>query len=343
LMYTSGTSGEPKSVMRSHANVLAAAQNAQRGFGYLGNDIMAIVMPLSHSSALTSQMVPLIAQGGTLVLLERFDIKDLLRTIRAEQVTCLRAVPAMLRLLLTTPEFCADHLPSLRLLMNSSASIDPATLNEVKRRFPTIEIVNSYGLTEASTCTMLPDAAIVTRPDSVGRPIDGIDMSVMDETGNPVEDGVEGEICVRGAHVFAGYRNRPEETDTAFRAGWFRTGDIGHRDAEGFYYLHGRLGEYINCGGRTFSAAEVEQCVLRVPDVSEAAVIAIAHRVLGHVAKAFVVPRQGAHPNPKTIINHCTRHLPSFKVPFSVKIVSEIPKSSTGKTLHRKLKEAAHD
>lgn len=343
LMYTSGTTREPKAVMRSHANVLAASQNSIRGFGYRDDDIISIVMPLSHSSALTSQMMPLIQLGGKLVLLNLFEVNNLIDVIRAEHVTCMRAVPAMLRLLLTSPLFCSTELPSLRLIINSSAAIDPSTYIAIKHRFDKIEVMNSYGLTEASTCTVLSDAMAHIRPDSIGTPIDGVNMCIMDQKGQHIEDQSEGEICIRGEHVFIGYRNRPDETRTVLTGGWLHTGDLGHRDVEGFYYLHGRMNEVINCGGRKFAPLEVENCILQLPEIAEVAVVGTTHRILGQVAKAFVVPKNQGTFDTKRVIHHCARNLASHKVPFYVEFVPNLPKSSTGKTLRRKLLEKPND
>jgi long-chain acyl-CoA synthetase len=339
LMYTSGTTGEPKGVMRSHANVRAASRNSIRGFGYCSDDVIAIVMPMSHSSALNSQMMPLIELGGTLVLLERFDVHGLLEAIRAERVTCMRAVPAMMRLLLTAPLFCCTELPSLRLLINSSDAINPDTYVAIKHRFGAVQVMNSYGLTEASTCTVLPDEVALLRSDSIGVPIDGVEMCVMDEQGRAVYDQSEGEICVRGEHVFIGYHHRSEATRAVLVDGWLHTGDHGHCDREGFYFLHGRKNDLISCGGRKFVPQEVETCILQLPEVADVAVVGTPHRILGQVVKAFVVPRDQAAVDTKRIIHHCARHMASHKIPFYVEFVSEIPKSTIGKILRRKLQE----
>jgi long-chain acyl-CoA synthetase len=339
LMYTSGTTGEPKGVMRSHANVLAAARNSTTGFGYRDSDVIAIVMPLSHSSALNSQMIPLLKLGGTVVLVNDFDVRRLLSIVENEQITCMRAVPTMMRMLLASPNFNSEALPSLRLLINSSAPIDAGTYREVKRRFPDIEVMNSYGLTEASTCTVLPDDMALSHAESVGRPIYGVEMCVRGEQGELLDCQEEGEIYVRGEHVFVGYHGRPEATRRALIDGWLRTGDFGHRDREGLYYLHGRKNDLINCGGRKFAPIEVETCISQMPEISEVAVIGTPHRTLGQVAKAFVVSSKQNGVDAKRVIQHCARHLPSYKLPFSVVFVPELPKSSTGKFLHRKLRE----
>lgn len=337
LMYTSGTTGEPKGVMRSHRNVRAASRNSIRGFGYHGDDVIAISMPLSHSSALNSQMMPLIELGGTLALVEKFDAARLLELIRAEGVTCMRAVPAMIRMLLALPDFQSEQLPTLRLLVNSSAPIDPHTYTELKRRFEAIQVMNSYGLTEASTCTVLPDELALSHPDSVGWPIEGVEMRVCDEEGAPAGDGAEGEIWIRGEHVFVGYRNQPEKTRAVLQDGWLHTGDLAHRDEQGLYFLHGRRDDVINCAGRKFAPIEVENCILQLDEVQEAAVVSAPHAVLGQVAKAYVVWKGVGAPDARAITRHCARNLPSHKVPFHVAFVPALPKNSTGKVLRRKL------
>lgn len=339
LMYTSGTIGKPKGAMRSHANARAASGNARRAFGYRHDDIIAIVMPLSHSSALVSQMLPMVEVGGTIVLVERFDAADLLARIGGQAVTCFRAVPATFKMLMVYPEFNADHLPSLRLLMNSSAAIEPKTHWDIKARFPEVDLVNSYGLTEASTCTILDDAMAQEHPDSIGVPISGVEMSVVDDAGCVVDDGIVGEIWVRGPHVCLGYHNLPAETEALFApGGWMRTGDMGHKDSQGLFYFHGRKADVINCGGRKYAPVEVENCILELKEVAEVAVLGVPHSVLGQVAKAFVVFRNHAIADRKAVTRHCARYLSSHKVPFYVESVDALPRNSLGKMLHRELK-----
>lgn len=343
FMYTSGTIGKPKGAMRSHANARAASGNARRAFGYRHEDVIAIVMPLSHSSALVSQMLPMIEVGGTAVLVERFDAVDLLARIRRRTVTCFRAVPATFKMLMVYPEFHADYLPSLRLLMNSSAAIESQTHLAIKERFPNVELVNSYGLTEASTCTILSDTIALEHPDSIGVSIPGVEMAVMDDEGCSVEDGLTGEIWVRGPHVCLGYHRLPVETEALFApGGWLKTGDMGHKDSQGLFYFHGRKVDVINCGGRKYAPVEVEQCILELKDVAEVAVIGVPHRVLGQVAKAYVVFRDRATGDLKAVTRHCARSLPSHKVPFFIEAVDALPRNSLGKMLHRELKTKPH-
>jgi long-chain acyl-CoA synthetase len=326
--------------MRSHRNVRAAVRNSIVGFGYRPRDVILIAMPLSHSSALNSQMLPILELGGTLIVLERFATRPVLETIRAEGVTCMRAVPSMIKALLGAPDFRAADLPSLRLIVNSSAAIEPATFVALKQRFAAIEVMNSYGLTEASTCTVLPDAEALRRPASIGAAIDGVAMSVRDAAGREVAAGEEGEIWVRGDHVFAAYRGRPGLREQTVRDGWLRTGDLAHADADGYYYLHGRQDDMIDCGGRKFAPLEVEQTILEVDGVAEAAVVGMPHRMLGQVAKAFVVPRDGAIVEPRAVIRHCQSRLASYKVPFAVDLIGALPRNSLGKLVRRRLTEA---
>lgn len=338
LMYTSGTTGRAKAVMRSHANVRAASGNALRAFAYRHEDVIAVVMPLSHSSALVSQMLPMFEVGGVVLPMDRFDAEGLMKSIRRESVSCLRAVPAIFRMLLAYREFNADHLPSLRLLMNSSAAIDPETYLDVKKRFPGVEMVNSYGLTEASTSSILTDDMAREHPDSIGVAIAGVQMRVVDDAGRDTADDQEGEIWIRGPHVFVGYRGMPEESASAIAdGGWLRTGDIGRRDGQGLIYFHGRRDDVINCGGLKFAPLDVENCILELPEIAEVAVIGMPHRILGQVAKAFVVYREDMTPDPKAVSRHCAQRLPSHKIPFKVEVMTSLPRNSVGKVLHRKL------
>jgi long-chain acyl-CoA synthetase len=170
-------------------------------------------------------------------------------------------------------------------------------------------------------------------------PIEGVEMRLLDDEGRPIEDEQEGEISIGGPHVFIGYRGPPEATREVLVDGWLHTGDLGHRDSEGFYYLHGRVDDVINCGGRKVVPLEVENCILQMPQVADVAVVGHPHRILGQVAKAFVVPMRPGGLDPKEVSRHCARQLASYKVPFYVEIVSKLPKNSVGKTLRRKLAE----
>lgn len=337
LMYTSGTTGKAKGVVRTHRNVLAATRNASRGFGYRDNDIICIMMPLSHSSALVSQMMPFIQYGRKIVIMKGFDLEELLETIPQEGVTCMRAVPDMIRIMLSSSKFCSDELPSLRLLLNSSAAIDPELFVAVKERFRDIELVNSYGLTEASTSTVLSDYMALIRPDAIGVPIEGVEMSIRTPEGGVIEDESEGEICIRGDHVFWEYHNKPVESQAVLEGDWLHTGDLGHRDAMGLFYFHGRMNDVINCGGYKFSPLEVENCILKLPEIAEAAVVGVPYRMMGSVVKAFIVLQEDAQLDPKVITRHCTKNLSSYKVPLFIEFVNNLPKNSTGKILRRKL------
>lgn len=340
LLYTSGTTGAPKGVLRSHSGVLAAVRNARTAFGYVADDTIAIAMPLSHSSALTSQLLPMLQAGGRVVLLPRFDPAVMIATIAAEGVTCVRLVPAMIRLLLAQDGFDASALPSLRLIMNSSAPVEPETYRELKRRFAGVAVLNSYGLTEASTCTVLPDALALTHSASVGAPVDGVRVSVRGDDGAELAPGEEGEIWVAGAHVFTGYHRDPEATEAARSGEWLRTGDLGHLDAGGMLFLNGRRDDLINCGGRKVAPEVVERCVAQAPGVRDAACTAMPHRVLGQVVHAFVVPDASGQFDPRAVVRHCAGALPSHMVPFEVTVVAELPRNAVGKLVRRRLQAA---
>jgi acyl-CoA synthetase (AMP-forming)/AMP-acid ligase II len=338
LIYTAGTTSRPKGVMRTVANVRAAVANSIRGFGYGPGERIYLVMPLSHSSALNSQLLPVLLVGGTVVLAEAFDPREAVEALKRHRITSLRAVPTMWQMLLTRPDFREGALPDLHTLNNSSAPIQPAQVAGLRERFPDCRILNSYGLTEASTSTILEDAEFRDHPDSVGRPIGGVEMRVAGEDGAPVPAGEVGEILIRGPHVFKGYLGRAEETGRALRDGWLHTGDKGWMDGEGLYYLLGREQEMIQCSGYNVSPQEVERVIEELPQVAEAAVIGIPHRMLGQVVKAVVVPRAGQQVDGRAVTRHCAGRLASHKVPFVVETAPELPRNSLGKLLRNRLK-----
>jgi acyl-CoA synthetase (AMP-forming)/AMP-acid ligase II len=339
ILYTSGTTGAAKGVMRTHGNVRAASRNARQAFGYTDSDVIAVIMPMTHSSALVSQMLPMIEAGGTAVLFESFDSRSVIDSMSVHQVSCMRAVPALFRMLLSHSEFQSDNLPALRLLMNSSAAIDVETWNDLRTRFPNAAIMNSYGLTEASTCTILSHSDAARYPDAIGRPIDSVAMRVVTDNNQTAAPGEIGELRVKGPHVFLGYRNQPDATAAAMdEDGWLRTGDLGCCNDDGLYFFSGRSDDIINCGGHKYAPQEIENCIARFPDVEEVSVIAASHRVLGQVPKAYVVIRAGATADGRQIKRHCARSLPSHKVPFFVEIVDDLPRNSMGKILTRELR-----
>jgi acyl-CoA synthetase (AMP-forming)/AMP-acid ligase II len=340
LLYTSGTTAAPKGVIRSHDNVLAAVRNARIAFGYAPDDTIAIAMPLSHSSALTSQLLPVLQAGGRAVLLPDFDAARLIETIAAERVTCVRLVPAMIRLLLAHDEFHSGTLPSLRLLLNSSAPVEPDDYRELKRRFAGIRVLNSYGLTEASTCTVLPDALALTHSESVGGAVEGVQLSVRREDGVAAAPDEEGEVWVAGPHVFVGYHRDAAATAAARAGEWLRTGDVGRLDADGMLFLSGRRDDMINCGGRKVAPERVERCVTSAPGVRDAACTAMPHRVLGQVVHAFVVPDDSGTFDARAVVRHCAGVLPSHMVPFQVTAVTTLPRNAVGKLVRRRLPSA---
>jgi len=339
LIFTSGTTGRPKAAMRSHANVRAALRNAESAFCYRPSDTILVAMPLSHSSALTSQLLPILEVGGRAVLLERFEAASFVTALSRHRVTCMRAVPAMLRMLLGLERFCEEQLPALRCISNSSAPIDEKTWHALRERFPGVEILNSYGLTEASTCTVLSHQQGALRPDSIGVPLDGVELEVRDEAGACLGAGEEGELWVRGPHVFTGYFGDPPASAAARRDGWFRTGDLAHRDSAGFYRITGRRDQLINCGGHKVAPAEVEACIRGLSKVRDVSVVGRPHRSAGEVVLAYVVVAPGSAMHKREVTQHCRRHLASHKIPFHVEFVPDLPRNALGKVLKKELRE----
>lgn len=338
LMYTAGTTAMPKGVLRTQGNVLAAVDNAIQGFGYLPDERLLITMPLSHSSALNSQLLPVLKVKGSVILADGLDPHQVVSQLRDDRITAFRAVPTMWQLLLSLPEFRAGSLPDLKTLINSSATILPSQVMQLRQRFPGVRILNSYGLTEASTSTILRDDELLDHPGSIGRPIGGVEMCIRVGERDAKPDEI-GEILIRGPHVFKGYLGRPDETRGAFVDGWLRTGDMGWVDGDGFYYLAGRETDLITCGGYKVSPPEVEDVILTLPGVREVVAVGMPHRMLGEVVKAVIVTAPGADVTERQVIHHCMSRLANYKVPFRVIIAHELPKSSVGKVLRTKIKE----
>lgn len=229
---------EPLGVLRSHNAVRAAAGNAIAGLGYRAGEVIAITGSLSDAATLSSQLIPILHLGGTAVLIDELDATALVSSIRIDGITAIATTPERLERLVKAPDFAAELVPTLRLVVNTGEPLDPGAYTELKSRCPAVEVISVYGHPENAICAVLPDQLAESNSASVGRAITGVEMRVADQSGNPVADDTEGELQVRGPHLFAGYHGRPDATARAFTAdGWFRTGDLGWRDAAGLYYL----------------------------------------------------------------------------------------------------------
>ena len=339
LMYTSGTTGRPKGVMLTHANL--AWKNAAHvvEFGFTDADVGLACGPLYHVGALDLIATTMISVGATTVVHRTFDAADVVDEIERSGITCVWMAPAMIRAVLDLPGVEARDLSSVRVIIAGGEKMPIPYIDRLRRVFPSAWLADAYGLTETvSGDTFLDRDSTVTKLGSVGRPCQYLELDLWGDDGTPVAAGEQGEIVLRGPKVFAGYWRDPEATATAFAGGWFHTGDVGVRDADGYVYIVDRLKDLIISGGENIASSEVERVVYEFPGVVEAAVVGSPHERWGEVPVAFVVLSPGVTASADDLIAHCRAHLAKFKVPTRVTFVEALPRNPSGKVLKRELR-----
>ena len=341
LVYTSGTTGKPKGALLTHANCFWTNLSFDRTAGVHDDDVVLQVLPQFHAGGWNVQ--PLLAwwKGATVVIEPSFDPARTLSLIAAERVTTMMGVPATYLFLAEAPTFADAALESLRLVVVGGAPMPVSLLETWQER--DVEIVQGYGLTEAAPNVLcLPPEQARRKLGFAGKPYPHVDVALRDpETGVVLDGPGVGELLVRGPNVFAGYWRNPEATEAALVDGWLRTEDVAERDDEGFYRIVGRLGELVISGGENVYPAEIEDVLQSHPDVVEAAVVGVPDERWGEVCVAFVVVREGATADGDDLRDHCRERLARFKVPRTVTLVEELPRSSLGKVRKDELRAFA--
>ena len=338
VMFTTGTTGAPKGVCLSHANIAGSASNTNGFIGTGADDVEALALPLSHSFGL-GRLRCVLSVGATLVLVGNFaNLKSFFTVLENQRVTGFGMVPAVWQYIKRlSGKRIAKFADQLHYIEIGSAALPVEDKRLLMELFPKTRICMHYGLTEASRA-MFTEFHAATDLESVGRPASPlVDVRILDENGQPVADGVDGEICVRGNMVCHTYF-LPQDNKEAFWNEWFRTGDWGHRDSSGLFYLTGRKKELINVGGEKVSPAAIEQAILSL-GVKDCACVAVPDPkgVLGEVPKAYLVKGEGT-PELEDIKSRLSRLLPPHEVPAQWEWVDSIPRTSSGKIQRLKLK-----
>src|SRR2546421_4939744 len=338
IIYTSGTTGKPKGCLLTLGNLIANAKQIAEWMSFGPDDRLLTVMPLFHMNAVSVTTMSALYAGGSTVVSPKFSASRFWNIISDYGVTSFGSVATMLSILLNNyPDGVPEGLDTrrLRFAMCGSAPVPAETLKRFEETFDCL-VVEGYGLSE-STCRSTfnpPDER--RRPGSCGMPI-GNEMKVVDDEDRDVPDGELGEIVLRGENVLKGYYRNEEATERAFRGGWFHTGDIGYRDADGFYYIVDRKSDMIIRGGENIYPREIDEVLYRHPAVAAAATIGVPDKLYGEEVAAFVVLKDGVKITDEEIIEYCRQHLADYKCPKSVRIVKDIPKGPTGKLLKREL------
>lgn len=332
VLHTSGTTSRPKIVPLSHKNIMTSAFNIVNTLKLAPEDRCLNVMPLFHIHGLIGALLSSLTAGGSAICSTGFDADSFFNWVGENKPTWYTAVPTIHQAVLTKVKNQPDSLSNcgLRFIRSSSSSLPPQVMSEMEDLFQ-VPVIESYGMTEAShqmASNPLPPGK--RKPGSVGLPA-GPDVSIMDEKGNLMGAGKIGEVVIRGQNVFQGYANNTEANNSSFSSGWFRTGDQGVIDEDGYLSLTGRLKEIINRGGEKISPREIDEVLLDHPDVVQAVAFAVPHPTLEEDVAAAVVLRDNCSVTEKDIRDFTSVRLSDFKVPNTIVFVEEIPKGATGK------------
>jgi acyl-CoA synthetase (AMP-forming)/AMP-acid ligase II len=343
MIYTSGTTGRPKGVVHTHGSInrQRLCEHLERAYEWRDGDVFLNPLPNFHLLNIGLTLVCL--HNGVAVSLQRqFDPAEVLAGIQRERPTLLVLTPTLIQMLLDHPDAAKTDMSSVRMTMYAGS---PITLGLIKRAIKAMpgKFMQFYGQSETSgaVCLLRPDEHDLndeSKLKSCGRPLPLMELRIVDTEGRDVDDGTPGELLVRTPGVSGGYWNQPEETKSKFVDGWYHTGDIAYRGAEGLYYIFDRAKDMIVTGGENVYAAEVENVVSTHPDVSAVAVVGVPDERWGEAVKAIVIARQGASPASESIIAHCRGKLAGYKIPKSVDFVAAFPMTATGKVSKKDLR-----
>ncbi|HSB98526.1 MAG TPA: AMP-binding protein, partial [Burkholderiaceae bacterium] len=342
LIYTSGTTGRPKGAMLTHLNIVHSVLHYVHAMDLGGADRSLVAVPLSHVTGLVAQLYTLLHCAGTLVLMRQFKAAEFVRLAARERITHAILVPAMYNLCLLLPDFERHDLGAWRIGAYGGAPMPTATIDGVAARLPGLTLMNAYGATEtASPATIMPRGHTSTHRDSVGCAVACAEIAVVDEQGRELPPGEVGEIWIAGPMVVPGYWRNPEATANEFRAGYWRSGDIGSQDADGYVRVLDRKKDMINRGGFKIYCATVENVLAEHPDVVESALVGVPCAVLGERVHAFVCVRAiGETTSAAALQAFCAARIADYAVPETWTIGTEpLPRNLNGKIMKRLLRQ----
>lgn len=352
LMFTAGTTGFPKGVMLHHNSFASYVLSNVSPADPEEEERNLLTVPLYHIAGMQAVMAAVYG-GRTLVMQRQFEPGEWLALVERERASRAMMVPTMLKQILDRPDFGQYDLSSLKVITYGAAPMPIEVISRALELLPHVQFINAFGQTEtAATITALspedhhippglpePERAKrLKRLASVGKPLDDVEMRVVDEDGNDCPPGVQGEIVARGPRVMAGYWKDEEKTKATKRGGWIYTGDLGYVDEDGYYYLSGRASDLIIRGGENIAPEEVERVLAKHPAVDECAVFGVPDVTWGETVAAAVVFKKGQSASPEELMEWCRRELASFKKPERVLVLEELPRNPLGKVLRRELR-----
>jgi long-chain acyl-CoA synthetase len=340
IIYTSGTTGQPKGAELTHGNLLMNAMVDDTLFARTPHDTSLVTLPLFHIFGQTCVMNVGFYRRGTLVMQPRFDAKEAVELLVKEKVTIFAGVPTMYWALLsddTSAEDVAAIRENLRVAVSGGAALPMEVIKGVRDKFG-MNVLEGYGLSETSPVCSFNRPDRPTKPGSIGLPVWGVEMKLVNDEWKDVEGEGPGEIAVRGHNIMKGYYNRPEATAEAIKDGWFRTGDVARRDEDGYYYIIDRSKDMIIRGGYNVYPRELEEVLMTHPDVSLAAVVGVPHPSHGEEVKAYIIRKPGATVTEDELIAWGKEQFANYKYPRIVEFRDELPMTATGKILKRELR-----
>ena len=332
VLHTSGSTGRPKRVPLKHRNIAVSCANVAKTYDLTAKDVSLCVMPLFHIHGLVASTLSTFMTSGTVVVPNKFNPMSFWRTVREHGVTWYSCVPTIHQLSVARLSEKPEGIEKLRFVRSCSSALSPALMEKLENIIQ-VPVLEAYGMTEAShqMCSNpLPPRG--RKAASVG-PGTGVKVGIMDDTGTILPSGELGEVVIQGPNVIEGYENNPEANAKSFTNGWFRTGDQGMIDAEGYLHLTARIKELINRGGEKIAPLEIDEVMLKHPCVSEAVAFGMPHPTWGEEVAIAVVLKEPQ--SEAGLIEHCKQHLADFKVPKKIHIVEQIPRTATGKIQRR--------
>ncbi|MDX9721634.1 MAG: long-chain fatty acid--CoA ligase [Myxococcota bacterium] len=337
IMYTAGTTGDPKGVVLTHANCFWQSVNGW-SLGAGPDTVALCILPLFHVGGLNGSVTPMIHIGATCVLPPKFDVVDTLELVERERVTGMVAVPAVYQMLYDHPRFASTDLSTCRVFLSGGAPLSYDLIRKFHERG--LEFRQGYGLTETSPgATGMGPGECLNKAGTAGRPVLYVDIRIVDDAGQELPTGESGEVIIRGPNVMKGYWKRPEETAKAIRDGWFYSGDIGFLDEDGYLTLVDRKKDMIISGGENVYPAEIEKLLAGMPAVADVAVVGKSDPKWGEVPVAFVVCREGMSLQADEVVRYCDEHLARYKVPRDVRLISALPRNAAGKLIKAEIKK----
>jgi long-chain acyl-CoA synthetase len=340
VLYTSGTTGRPKGAVLTHGNLASNALTVAQTLGIKpAVDRVLVVLPMFHAFAGTvGVLMPLLA-GAAMVPVMGFDPQGITQAIEIHHATIFLGVPSLYAVLMRLSDEQVKAWKPVRLAISGGAAMPVSLMEAFEQRFGT-PILEGDGPTECGPVTAVNPPEGPRKRGSIGLPLPGVEMRIADAEGNSLPDGDYGEVCVRGPSVMRGYWRLPEETAQAFFDDWFRTGDLGWRDTDGYFYLVDRIKDLVITNGINVYPRVIEEVLVRHPSLAEVAVVGEPHRTHGEIPVAYVTAAPGHTPDPGELKAWCREHLGTHEIPRRIEVVAALPKNAAGKILKRELRRA---